>query len=234
MSEHLQEVLVVGDVHGNLAALKKLIFNHVDKRVILVGDLIDRGPNSEQVIDFIRDNSIECVKGNHEYMAEEVLVGVLNNPVISDNDIRRATIAYDWALNGGLDVIAQYSSIAKLQEDITYLATLHLYIATDVFNDKDQELVVSHTYVGDDYKNTSDEFNYLWSRRQPKAEDETSRVFNVFGHTPTSYIRKYSNTVEPVISANAANIDTGCYRTNVLTGLVFPSMEVVQVSIDIE
>ena len=65
-------VWVIGDIHGFGETLRIL----VDKLniqggdfVVLLGDLIDRGPNSYDVVQFVKtSNNIVTVKGNHEKM----------------------------------------------------------------------------------------------------------------------------------------------------------------------
>ncbi len=70
---------IIGDVHGELDALKKLIavlgydengFHKENRKLVFVGDLVDRGPDSPGVVFFIK-NIIEngngqMVLGNHE------------------------------------------------------------------------------------------------------------------------------------------------------------------------
>ncbi len=64
---------ILSDIHGNLFALEKvcndLINQNIDS-IILLGDLIDYGMQSNEVIDFIKDNfssKIICnIWGNHE------------------------------------------------------------------------------------------------------------------------------------------------------------------------
>ena len=69
--------LVVGDIHGNLAALLDLLSQLRDEvaegdALIFLGDYIDRGPDSRGCIDAIlefRDEScadVVCLRGNHE------------------------------------------------------------------------------------------------------------------------------------------------------------------------
>jgi len=61
--------IFIGDVHGCLEELQNLInkCNVSDEdRVILTGDLINRGPDSRGVVDFVRERGFECVRGNHE------------------------------------------------------------------------------------------------------------------------------------------------------------------------
>ncbi len=70
---------VVGDVHGDIEALMNLL-NHLGyarsgfhpdgRRVIFLGDLVDRGPDSIAVVRFVKTmidaGTAQCVLGNHE------------------------------------------------------------------------------------------------------------------------------------------------------------------------
>ena len=60
--------VVIGDVHGELDKLLVLMekINKLDRIPIFVGDLQDRGPNSKEVIEYIKSNNFLCVKGNHD------------------------------------------------------------------------------------------------------------------------------------------------------------------------
>jgi len=61
--------LVIGDVHGCANELLTLIkaFNPGPQdRLMAVGDLINRGPDSRKVLDLVRRWKIEAVQGNHE------------------------------------------------------------------------------------------------------------------------------------------------------------------------
>lgn len=68
-----KKLLVVGDIHGCLLELKSLLLkaNYDSKtdRLVLVGDLIDRGPFPSEVLSFVRENNIETVVGNHDEKA---------------------------------------------------------------------------------------------------------------------------------------------------------------------
>lgn len=70
---------IVGDVHGDLLALENLL-RHLgydpqgrhseDRRLVFVGDLVDRGPDSPGVVALVREliqnERAQCVLGNHE------------------------------------------------------------------------------------------------------------------------------------------------------------------------
>ena len=70
-------VWVVGDIHGHLRTLRALIHRlrlDEEDRVVLLGDMIDRGPDSAGVLSYIREHpQIVAIKGNHEQMAIQSL-----------------------------------------------------------------------------------------------------------------------------------------------------------------
>ena len=66
----------IGDIHGDLAALQTLFTRLpplvAGDTIVFLGDYIDRGPNSKQVIEWVRaftqntDAKVVCLRGNHE------------------------------------------------------------------------------------------------------------------------------------------------------------------------
>lgn len=82
--EHLTGYDVIGDVHGHLGALTRLLqqmgyretdggFSHPDRKAVFVGDLIDRGPQGVGVVELVRHmvaaGHASIVMGNHEFNA---------------------------------------------------------------------------------------------------------------------------------------------------------------------
>ncbi|WP_231758211.1 metallophosphoesterase [Microbulbifer elongatus] len=63
---------VVGDVHGHLKQLQKqlnaLAFDPDSDRLFCLGDVIDRGPDSRAMLDFIDQKNVFSILGNHEAM----------------------------------------------------------------------------------------------------------------------------------------------------------------------
>ena len=67
---------VIGDVHGSIKTLKKLYYTLMDKylihRIVFLGDIVDRGLYSKEVVEFLMDRQGECLMtflcGNHEDM----------------------------------------------------------------------------------------------------------------------------------------------------------------------
>ena len=68
-----RKVWAIGDIHGHLGTFRALIHRlrlDPEDRVVCLGDMIDRGPDSAGLIDYIRSHpQIICLKGNHELMA---------------------------------------------------------------------------------------------------------------------------------------------------------------------
>jgi serine/threonine protein phosphatase 1 len=96
------ETYVIGDIHGCFSALK-IIFERSNIKktdtVVLLGDYIDRGPDSKAVIDFILEKqaqgfNIETLRGNHELM-------MLN----AVNDLSMMT---SWLMYGGDETLDSY------------------------------------------------------------------------------------------------------------------------------
>lgn len=83
----------IGDIHGMYDKLKEMIVkikedakNHpgIIKHLVFLGDYINRGPESKQVIEFLRQKpglsefDVHCLKGNHEQMTLKILTPPLN------------------------------------------------------------------------------------------------------------------------------------------------------------
>jgi bis(5'-nucleosyl)-tetraphosphatase (symmetrical) len=67
-----KRLIAVGDVHGMLEPLKELLkkvdFDPVsgNDHVVLVGDMVNKGPDSAAVIDYAMEIGASAVRGNHE------------------------------------------------------------------------------------------------------------------------------------------------------------------------
>lgn len=96
-------VLAIGDIHGCFRALTALAeaarFSAGD-RIILLGDYVDRGPESRAVLDWMIEHrkalGLTCLTGNHELMMRTAA---------------RDTRAFDdWMVYGGDATLRSYSS----------------------------------------------------------------------------------------------------------------------------
>ena len=65
--------LIVGDVHGCFTKLRASLdavgFNLERDRLFSVGDLVDRGPESDRALEWLAQPWFHAISGNHEDMA---------------------------------------------------------------------------------------------------------------------------------------------------------------------
>lgn len=222
-------MIVIGDVHGCYKTLVALLENLPDDEVCFVGDLIDRGPSSPQVVELVKSNGYNCVIANHEDMALDEI---------------RVSRHYDdgiWLYNGGIETVEQYKKAPDhwLKEHFDWFLSLPKYIEfPDVVDDQGRSLFVSHSSVypygpidvydlemvsnavGPGASHTAINKSIFWHRGTPAR---LKSQFHVFGHTP---IRK------PLVTDYYANIDTGCVYNRggykYLTAIQYPSMMIFQ------
>jgi len=93
--------LAIGDIHGcdvAFARLLRALSIAKDDTVVVLGDAIDRGPGSKQVVDRLLQLARECrlifIMGNHE----EMLLDSFNEPVVRQG----------WLQYGGAETLASY------------------------------------------------------------------------------------------------------------------------------
>ena len=113
--------IFIGDVHGHytgLMRLKAMIAPTKGDVLYFVGDLIDRGPRSAQVVEFVRQHNYPCVLGNHEHL--------LLNAFPDDNPNLGAF--QGWLNSGGQPTLTSYPSTEALLEHVEWLKTLPLYL----------------------------------------------------------------------------------------------------------
>jgi hypothetical protein len=79
-------ILIIGDVHGCLNELNDLLvsvkYNSEHMTVIMVGDLVNKGPLSSETVKFVYENGFYCVLGNHDLSAiKELKAWRSNQPI---------------------------------------------------------------------------------------------------------------------------------------------------------
>lgn len=205
-------MVVVGDVHGTYKTLQALLKKYPsDQKFCFVGDLVDRGPQSIDVVQFVMDNydRIKCVRGNHEHM---MLDFYARGGRMKMNEI--------WLANGGRVVEAAYDRRSqKLVDHLDFIGQLPWYLEFEDCKDEDgRHLLVSHSIA---VHTSLDELvaneSLIWGRHFPNYDISGGRWYNVFGHTPLDM---------PDMTDWWANIDTGsCFKGH-LTALRYPEMEV--------
>jgi serine/threonine protein phosphatase 1 len=199
---------VVGDLHGMFSELEKLLdevgFEPGSDRVFSVGDLIDRGPESHRVLEFLDKPWFHAIMGNHEKMLIDAE---------HDRQMLRS-----WTQNNGGE---WWLSIPEDQQIEMRTRLSQLPIVHEIDTDRGNiGIVHADITTGITWKDfvkgiheDEDLCNYvLWSRnrfRHYKITGNTDYIDGVYlvvlGHTPTS---------KPISVSNICYIDTGAaYRT---------------------
>jgi serine/threonine protein phosphatase 1 len=108
---------VIGDIHGCFYTLEKLL-DKVQKKdseaqLIFVGDYIDRGLNSRQVLDLVielQKQGAVCLRGNHDDVVDWIWSGesATNLQEMVSGPLSQATVASWWLHNGFFPTIRNY------------------------------------------------------------------------------------------------------------------------------
>lgn len=199
------KIAIISDIHGCYYTLLRLI-KKLPKgiQIIFAGDLIDRGPNSKEVVQYAIDHGIPTVIGNHEHM----MVDHVKKEGGYDEGV--------WLHNGGTDTLKSYGG--KIPDHIVgWVSHLPLEI-------RHGRLHVSHTGVG----KHCNPYHALWSRGlEQHLREEKSDIFRVFGHTPANFVLLADNFAR--IDTGAAYRSQG-YGT--LSAFIWPTRQVVSQEYD--
>ncbi|MEH3146734.1 MAG: metallophosphoesterase family protein [Methylobacterium frigidaeris] len=199
---------MVGDIHGcdtHLAALLEGIEEHRGDRscnLVFLGDYIDRGPGSAEVIETLRalqgrePGRVVCLMGNHEAMLLAAVDG-------RSEDI--------WRMNGGDAVLGSYGvrQASDLPSDVVAwirgLPTVHA----------DERRWYVHAGFRPGQPAPDPDVNQrLWIREPFLRADHDFGRHVVHGHTPVLSGR-------PEVRRHRTNLDTGAVFGGALTAGVF-------------
>ena len=112
----MKNIYIISDVHGCYKTLLALIDQFLNKqksKIVFVGDLIDKGKNTYDVIEFVKNNNYDCVIGNHDEMM------VLYSQYL-ENDRQHEDLKYWLFKCGGEATLNSYSSQEKFYEHIIF------------------------------------------------------------------------------------------------------------------
>jgi len=219
----------VGDIHGRVDLLEHLLAKiHADLQhhparktlLVFVGDLVDRGPSSAQVIERLRCYRRGGVQpvfllGNHEEVLLRIVAG-------------DSSVVESWLKFGGLQCLQSYGvTLARIRgrsaEEVVELvqATVpkeHVeFLESFVDSCRFGDYLFVHAGIrpGIDVDQQS-QADLRWIR-DPFLFDESDHGFVVVhGHTITDEVEERPNRI---------GIDTGAYRSGVLTALAVEGNE---------
>lgn len=202
-------MIIVSDIAGQYNALVRMMARFPGEDFVFVGDLVDRGPESDKVIEIAMKNPrVTTLLGNHEHMMLDFFwdLGLYQQGL--------------WLYNGGVSTHRSYNH-APPAEVLTWIAKLPLFKMVD-------NCLITHAPLQkgleiDALENAhprSPNFNrhLIWNREEPVRRP----YFQIFGH----------NSHWGVISIQddqgefARCIDGT--REDMLTAIHWPSLETYQ------
>lgn len=219
MRETSHRRIVIGDIHGHYDGLIKLleaIAPGTSDEVYFLGDLIDRGPQSALVVDFVKQ-SYACLLGNHEQM----LLNVLGNR--ASYQMKQA-----WLYSGGNATLSSYKDGTIPQSHWEWMQNLPMYLDLG-------DVWLVHAGVNPKIpleKQTAEQFCWIREEFHSIPEPYFPNKLIITGHTITF-------TLPGVKSGEIAqgrgwlDIDTGAYhrKSGWLTGVDITNSLVYQVNV---
>jgi serine/threonine protein phosphatase 1 len=197
---------VVGDVHGMFTALREVLdaaeFNPERDRVFSVGDLVDRGPESSETLEWLQQPWFFACRGNHEQFAldsedpEQLQLWVEHNGgewwLAVDEPTRRQFLSAFRSMPLAMEVETASGRIGIVHADVPPLMSWSAFAALLESGDEDAS------------------FYAMWSRNRVAGvvsslpvRGGVERVY--CGHTPTRDL---------VVVDNVYYIDTGAVYCN--------------------
>ena len=215
----------IGDIHGCydefMKMLEKIDFKPGFDKLFFVGDYIDRGPQSYEMLSWLEENhAYDCfkfIRGNHE---QEFIAYVdLLNSV--DSELSKEAI-YEQ-LNGRSEYYDLYGTLGRLIKDghidkLSYWADMFRKMPTScLFHYDRQDYIITHAgYKMGLHGEEKEEFN-LYARGNAYTEGGRKRTIIIAGHTPTIVKDEFTyNKGNVFIHCNEDmkctfyNIDCGC------------------------
>lgn len=199
--------IVIADIHGCARTFRRLIFEVVCLKkadtLYLLGDMIDRGPDSKGVIDTILElqasgYDVRPIRGNHEQM----LLASVNAPLYKDKVL--------WLANGGCETMESYgvTEPEELGELISFLEALPLYLITDnhIFVHAGLDFSLNDPFSGEEAM--------LWKRSGGINEAKLNGKVLVSGHTPLTLSK-----IRCSLSTSHIRLDNGCVQGGTVQGV---------------
>lgn len=211
--ERYRRLLAMGDIHGQYdfmcVVLDKAKYDPSADQLVLLGDYVDRGPDSKQVVEKVRaliKGGAIALMGNHELM--------MIKAIKSKDDTFDTYISEDYRIwsrsNGGNKTIKSFkNSLLEMRQAVKVFLTMPTYYETDNF-------VFAHGAVNNNLQdgryipleNQKQEW-LLWDRHMDNPKLKYNNKVVVVGHTPVQLINNDPTRCEPIIEDHAIYLDTG-------------------------
>ena len=208
-----KRIFFVGDVHGCFKELKLLLkkagYDSQQHRLILLGDLINKGPQSFEVLSWVRaDKQVVALLGNHEWKFIQSIENKL--PLSPELEKLKQDMGKDIK-----DWILWLKSWPIYIEEESFLAVHGGLVPGEDPRSSKKENLINIRYWGGKESTMKD------SAFPPWHEQYTQDKVVIYAHWAQQGLKVKNNSI---------GLDTGCVYGKKLTGLWLPERKIVQVS----
>jgi hypothetical protein len=218
----MQRTIVVGDIHGCANELRELVAKtgwKPGERLVLVGDLVAKGPDSQGVIAFARETGALAVMGNHDAHVLRLRAveqgreaGDGRKPRPEHKQVLDSLTAPDWAY---LEALPLWLRLGPERAGEPDTVVVHAGVVPGVpIERQEREHLLTLRSFTNEGEPTKKQKGMPWASRWRGPE----RI--VFGHDAVRGLQEY---------AYATGLDTGCVYGGALTALLLPERKLVSV-----
>ena len=228
---HDERILIVGDVHGCIDELKMIVREAHEMlppdtifHVVLVGDLVNKGPHSAEVIQYCREMGYSCVLGNHDVAA----IKNFNSPVGKYSWIQTLSVEdKQWLYDLPYTLsIPQFNCVVvhaglvpgiSLEDQTEY----NMIMMRNVSRITSSEPYGAHSTadIGQPWAEAWGKESIKCQYHLLKSKDRVPHIY--FGHDAKRGLQQYEK---------ATGLDTGVCYGRKLTGIILPERLLVQVN----
>jgi serine/threonine protein phosphatase 1 len=195
----MNRLFAISDIHGCYKTFYELVVNRINlsrsDKLVLLGDYIDRGPESREVIDFIidlrsRDFNVVPLAGNHEQM----LVDAFKDPEVLPL----------WLMNNGMTTLESLHISSVTDIDVKYI---DFFTGLRYFENEGDNIFVHAGFNDMAMDPFTDIDGMIWQCRTGYSNPLLTGKRIIHGHRPktTDHVKRMISEKSRVIP-----IDTGC------------------------
>ena len=211
MENSQRQTFLVGDIHGCFAEfldlLKTINYDQQKHRLILLGDIINRGPYSWEMLKWVKSHNVEVIQGNHEEAF--IRFARRNKPITPALDELKQQMGKD------------------LESWLTWMESWPLYI-------EEEDFIVVHAGL-DPRKHPKDTdirtllYIRTWDEKNKILGDNThppwyefykGEKLIIYGHWAKQGLQVRHNTI---------GLDSGCVYGKKLSGILLPERKILQI-----
>jgi len=205
----------IGDVHGCISELNQLLDKLAvtsSDTVVFLGDLIDRGPDPEGVVQRVKelcDSGIGyCVMGNHDEKVIRYHNHVLKQKINPDYKIPMRNSPSYWALSSSSVTFLSQCPHAVYVQDSHPIVFVHAGLSPSLFNQDPKAFIRNRYFVRN-----------LNGKLTPVKSVEIDRIWHVpegsypwydFWDGRWTVIYGHSVNLMPLVKNNTVGVDGGC------------------------